>query len=350
MKEYKVIGLMSGTSLDGLDIAYCRFIYNNGNWDYSILDAETISYSGEWTTLLSGLHRATAAEFSSADHRYGHLAGRLVRDFMNKKGIHPDFVASHGHTVFHQPAKGYTAQIGNGAAIRSEINIPVICDFRSGDVAKGGQGAPLVPAGDRLLFAGYDYCLNLGGFANISYEQDGNRIAFDICPVNIVLNSLAMKTGRPFDMDGRLAASGKVSMPLLEKLNSLPFYKKTGPRSLGKEWVEETISPLLCGTGISTEDILSTFCTHIAQQISRHTGTETAKKVLVTGGGANNIHLVSQLKAEVRPQIIIPDTLTVNFKEALIFAFLGVLRWRGETNCLRTVTGAKTDTSSGAIY
>ncbi|MCX6286384.1 MAG: anhydro-N-acetylmuramic acid kinase [Bacteroidetes bacterium] len=350
MTEYTVIGLMSGTSLDGLDIACCVFRYENGHWDYTLTFAETIPYSEEWFIRLSGLPGSTAAEFVFTDHLFGHLLGKLSREFIEKYNIRADFISSHGHTVFHQPGKGFTAQIGNGAAIKAETGLPVICDFRSGDVAEGGQGAPLVPAGDRLLFSGYDYCLNLGGFANISFDRQGDRIAYDICPVNIVLNNLARMAGLPYDKDGALASKGKVNTELLNTLNKLAYYNQTGPKSLGKEWVDEIISPVLDCSGLNTEDILSTFCTHIAYQISLQTGTDGSKKLLATGGGTLNKYLVSEIRSRIRPQLIKPDLLTINFKEALIFAFLGVLRWRNEINCLKTVTGAKQDGSFGAIY
>jgi len=350
MMEYTVIGLMSGTSLDGVDVACCVFSYENGRWDYKITFAETFPYTEEWFKRLSCLPASTAAEFASADHLFGHLLGKITSGFIEKYKIKADFIASHGHTVFHQPANGFTSQIGNGAAIKAETGLTVICDFRSGDVADGGQGAPLVPAGDRLLFPMYDYCLNLGGFANISFDLLGDRLAFDICPVNIVLNLLAGKEGRPCDMDGAMASTGKLNPELLNALNSLPYYSLPGPKSLGKEWVEANISPLLDNSGLKTEDLLSTFCTHIAEQIALNTGIDNGKKLLITGGGTHNKHLVSEILAHIRPQLIIPDLLTINFKEALIFAFLGVLRQRNEINCLKTVTGAKQNGSFGAIY
>ncbi len=341
---------MSGTSLDGLDIACCIFRYENLRWDYSISIAETIPYSEDWLNRLSGLSGSTAVEFATADHLYGHLLGKLCRVFIEKHEIKADLIASHGHTVFHQPGRGFTSQIGNGAAIKAETGLPVVCDFRSGDVAMGGQGAPLVPAGDRLLFSGFDFCLNLGGFANISFEQNGERLAFDICPVNTVLNHFALKLGQAYDKDGAFGLKGKVSETLLNTLNKLPYYIQTGPKSLGKEWVDEVILPLLDNSCLVPEDILSTFYTHIEEQIALQTGTDERKKMLVTGGGAHNNYLVSGIRSLIKPQMIIPDKLTVDFKEALIFAFLGVLRWRNEVNCLMTVTGATQDGSYGAIY
>ena len=347
--EYKVIGLMSGTSLDGLDIAFCHFRFELGNWSWSVLHAETIPYNEEWANRLLSLSDDSALNFARTDHEYGHLLGKLCCEFIDKYNIQADFIASHGHTIFHNPGEGFTSQVGNGAAIKAETGLPVICDFRSGDIALGGQGAPLVPAGDRVLFTDYDVCLNLGGFANISYENQGERIAYDICPVNIVLNVLALKTGKAFDKDGEMASGGQVNQTLLSNLNSLPYYFKSPPKSLGKEWVIANILPLLDSSGLSIENILSTFCTHIAFQISRHVGNDK-KNILVSGGGALNKYLISLLQSDVKAKLIIPDSLTLNFKEAVIFAFLGVLRWRNEHNCFSSVTGARQDHSSGAIY
>jgi len=350
MDLYRVIGLMSGTSLDGLDIAYCEFRNTQGKWDYIIPYAETIPYSEEWFGRLSSLTVTTASEFASADHAYGRLLGRLTREFIEKYNITADFISSHGHTVFHQPGNGFTTQIGNGAAIKSLAGLPVICDFRSGDVANGGQGAPLVPAGDKLLFGEFDYCLNLGGFANISFDRENERIAFDLCPVNIVINYIARKEGLPFDKDGMLAEKGRIDTNMLGQLDNLPYYKKPGPKSLGIEWVEENIFPILNRSGLNNEDILSTYCSHIAHQIALTTGGDNTKKMLATGGGAHNVHLMSLISKIIKPRLIKPNILTVNFKESIIFAFLGVLRWRNEINCFKTVTGARQDGSYGAIY
>jgi len=350
MGSYKVIGLMSGTSLDGLDLAFCEFNNVNGNWNYEILCAETIPYSEEWFRILSSLSDSTASVFAFTDHSYGHLLGKLTREFIEKNNVKADFIASHGHTIFHQPFNGFTTQIGNGAAIKAETGLPVICDFRSGDVASGGQGAPLVPLGDKLLFPEFDFCLNLGGIANISFDQQGERIAFDICPVNIVLNSLAGKEGLPYDKDGALAARGQPDDILLGKLNNLTYYSQTGPRSLGKEWVETNIFPVLEESGLTNENILSTYCAHIAHQVAHITGTDSSKKILVTGGGTHNIYLLSLIESKIFPELVKPNILTINFKETIIFAFLGVLRWRNEINCLKSVTGARQDGSWGAAY
>lgn len=348
MEKYSVIGLMSGTSLDGLDIADCEFILKSGKWSASIKNARTIPYTKEWKERLANASKLSPSKLSLLNEEYGSFIGSTVNTFIKKNKCKVLFIASHGHTIFHQPEKKYTLQIGDGQAILNETKLPVVCDFRSGDVALGGQGAPLVPIGDELLFKKYDACLNLGGFANISYSQKGKRIAFDICPVNIVMNELSEKLNRPYDDKGRIAKSGKVNAALLKQLNALPFYNQKPPRSLGREWVEKTIQPLLSRSEISTPAKMRTMVEHIAHQISK---TLTRKKtVLITGGGAFNTFLIERLAQNSKTKIILPDKKTIMFKEALIFAFLGVLRWRGEVNILRSVTGASRDSSGGTIY
>jgi anhydro-N-acetylmuramic acid kinase len=341
---------MSGTSLDGLDLAYCEFNRINDRWIYKIHHAETVRYSSAWKNRLSTIETGSALDLATADVEYGHLLGRLTREFIDKHHLHPDFIASHGHTIFHQPGRKITCQIGRGAAIAAETGIPVICDFRSLDVALGGQGAPLVPIGDHLLFNDYDYCLNIGGFANISYEQEGKRIAFDICPANVVLNGLANELGLDFDPQGHYASLGTIDPDLLQALNSLPFYLETPPKSLGKEWVVEHVLPLLHDAGPSINELLATFCEHIAIQASKAALGGQDKKLLITGGGALNEFLIARIRRHAGPEIIIPDANTINYKEALIFAFLGVLRWRNEVNCLQSVTGALRDSVGGAVY
>jgi anhydro-N-acetylmuramic acid kinase len=342
---------MSGTSLDGLDLAYCEFRLHHGTWSYSILHATTIPYSTQWQKRLSDATLTSGAQFVQLDTEYGHLLGRLCRTFITKHQIRPDFIASHGHTVFHRPSLKITSQIGKGSAIASETGLPVVCDFRSGDVALGGTGAPLVPIGDKLLFGSYDCCLNLGGFANISYDnKEGARIAFDICPVNITINYLSYKEGKPYDAEGTMARKGILQNELMEALNQLDFYHKPPPKSLGKEWFEAHIIPLMDTAKYKVPDLLRTFTEHAAFQIACSVSAASQKRILVTGGGAYNKFLLERLKELISAMIIIPDFQTIKYKEALIFAFLGVLRMRNEINILRSVTGAKKDSSGGAIY
>jgi anhydro-N-acetylmuramic acid kinase len=348
--SYSAIGIMSGTSLDGLDIVFCTFGKTRGKWGYDILFAETTPYPESWRDRLSGVENGSALDLALTDAEYGHYIGIRVRKFMQKHGITPDLIASHGHTIFHQPERGMTLQIGQGSSIAAETGIPVVSDFRSLDVALGGQGAPLVPAGDRLLFGEYDFCLNLGGFANISYEHRGKRIGYDICPVNMVLNRLAAEKGDPYDKGGCLAAAGKADPRLLKKLNDLPFYSRKPPKSLGKEWVLSTFWPVVSCSGIPAEDKLHTLCMHIAQQVSSSCRRSRKGRVLVTGGGAWNTFLVEAIRNHSSHRFVVPDPHTVNYKEALIFAFLGVLRMEGEANALASSTGAGSDNSGGAVW
>lgn len=341
---------MSGTSLDGVDITYCQFQKKEETWKYQIMKGQTIPYSADWQSRLKSVETGNGIELVQMDHEYGHLLGKLTRSFIDENNFRPDFIASHGHTVYHQPGKKITLQIGKGSAIAAESGYPVICDFRSTDVALGGQGAPLVPIGDRLLFPEYDYCLNLGGIANISYENEGRRLAFDVCPVNMVMNTLANHYNKSFDENGDMARHGELNHELFRKLNDLEYFHLNPPKSLGKEWVLKEFFPLLEQSGIPVEDQLRSVAEHIAFQVSKAVQPDPARKVLVTGGGAFNRFLMERIQGNCQIQIIIPDPDTVIFKEALIFGFLGILRWRNEVNCLKSCTGASQDNSGGAIY
>ncbi|MGZ4158792.1 MAG: anhydro-N-acetylmuramic acid kinase, partial [Bacteroidia bacterium] len=285
---YNVIGLMSGTSLDGVDVAFCRFTVDNNKWSYDLIHAETVPYSPEVKSRLLSMESADAITFLQTHTDYGLFLGMLVSDFIIRHTIKADFVSSHGHTIFHQPEKKLTVQIGMGSAIAARCKLPVVCDFRSLDVALGGQGAPLVPVGDKLLFSEYDFCLNLGGFANISYEHKGERIAYDICPVNIVMNPICEQLGKPFDDKGEIARSGMLSNYLLNEFNQIGFYKALAdsPKSLGKEWVIKNIDPLLNTYELSENDLLRTFCEHIAFQVGKALKNKSKGKILITGGGA----------------------------------------------------------------
>ena len=348
MDRYLVIGLMSGTSLDGLDIALCEFRYQDNKWSFEIQETETRNYSDYWLGKLTNIHNADAEELTRLHFEYGHFLGEQVNSFIKRIGQKPGFIASHGHTIFHQPEKKYTLQIGDGNAIAAKTGLPVVFDFRSIDVALGGQGAPLVPIGDRLLFPNYGSCINLGGIANISYESNKQRIAFDICPVNQVLNSLSTELGKAFDNKGEMASEGNLDHELLQGLNNLGYYKSTPPKSLGKEWVDENIFPLLDSFSIPLKDKLRTFTEHIALQIGDIVN-KNAGKTLVTGGGAYNSFLIERIKANTSSEIVIPNDELIEFKEAMIFAFLGVLRIRDEINCLSSVTGASRDSCAGVV-
>ncbi|HSY77501.1 MAG TPA: anhydro-N-acetylmuramic acid kinase [Bacteroidia bacterium] len=351
-KQYHVIGLMSGTSLDGLDMAYCVFNEKNGKWAFSIKQAAMVNYDKKWLRKLQNAHNISGSELLLIHNEYGHYLGEQVADFIKGKGIKKlDFIASHGHTIFHQPEKKLTFQLGNGAALAAACRHTVINDFRSLDIALNGQGAPLVPIGDKMLFSEYEYCINLGGFANISYDKKGKRIAFDIGPVNMVLNYLAELLGKHYDKDGILAAKGKLDKNLLDKLNALGYYKQSPPKSLGREWVEDKFLPIINKSSISVEVKLATVTEHIAEQIARTIKNQAKGNVLVTGGGAYNKYLMKQLKAKLPGhKIVIPNDDIIKYKEALVFAFLGVLRLEGKDNCLSSVTGADRNNKGGTIW
>lgn len=342
---------MSGTSLDGLDLALCRFSETKKGYSYSILRADTIAYSSAWKTALNGLPRSSAESYFLAHHLYGRYIAAQIRRFLNAGKHRPEAISSHGHTIFHQPKAGFTSQLGCGATIAANTGIMTVCDLRSLDVALKGQGAPLVPIGDKLLFSQYESCLNLGGIANISYDDaEGNRRAFDICVANMALNHLAQKNGHEYDDNGMSARSGRVIPSLLEQLEQLDFYKQPQPKSVGREWFEAEFLPLIGSPELPVNDVLNTCCVHIAKQIAAVLNDNKIGSVLVTGGGAFNTFLIEKLKENYKGRIIIPDSDTICFKEALIFAFLGWLRIKGKINTLATVTGAMRDSIGGAIY
>ncbi len=348
--NYKVLGVMSGTSLDGIDLAECSFsVSEEGSWSFELGVAETIPYPPEWKTRLQEAIHFSEGRLHTLNEQYTLFLGNSIATFIREHRLEDlDSVCSHGHTILHRPDKGITLQIGNLPEIVSHVGQKVVCDFRTQDVALGGQGAPLVPIGDRLLFGEYDYCLNLGGFANVSYESALGRIAYDICPVNIVLNHYAMKLGVPFDDGGRIAARGEVDISLLQSLNELDFYKANPPKSLGLEWVQRVVFPVMEASDVSEVDLIATFTEHIALQLADQFLAET--RILVTGGGVYNEHLVDRLKQHRRATIEIPATKIIEYKEALVFGLLGVLKLRGEINCLASVTGARHDHSGGLIY
>lgn len=352
MSRYNVIGTMSGTSLDGLDIAYCIFEYTDNQWTFNIDSATTIGFPSDIKDKLSKVIQSSGLDLMKLNNDFGNFIGEAVNEFVLKNNLnknHIDCISSHGHTIFHQPEINLTTQIGNGANISAITKLPVICDFRSTDIALSGQGAPLVPIGDKLLFPEYDYCINLGGIANISFEENQQRIAFDICPTNIVLNKLSLELGKPYDENGAIARSGKINNDLLLKLNDLNYYKESHPKSLGIEWIENEIFPIINSSQISTKDKIRTFVEHIAIQ-SSNTVTSNNKNILLSGGGTFNSLLVERIKSRTKNKIIIPSNQIIDFKEALIFAFLGVLRLRKETNCLQSVTGATQNNVGGCIY
>ncbi|HEU4495938.1 MAG TPA: anhydro-N-acetylmuramic acid kinase [Flavobacterium sp.] len=350
-ENYNVVGVMSGTSLDGVDLARIYFKNENKKWLFEIHETAAVPYSRDWISRLEDAVSLPEEELEKLNEDYTLLLGEIISGFIQKDRLgNLDAVCSHGHTVLHQPQNGFTLQIGNLPNIAKLSGQKVVCDFRVQDVALGGQGAPLVPIGDRFLFSDYDYCLNLGGFSNVSFEENGNRIAFDISPVNTVLNFYAGKAGFDYDDRGKMARSGKISESLLRTLNLIEFYARKHPKSLGFEFVKTVILPIIEKHAIPLEDKLRTFVEHIAMQTSlalpRQRGT-----LLATGGGAYNDFLMERMRSHL-PEIDfrVPDDKTIQYKEALIFGLLGVLKLRNEVNVLASVTGARHDHSSGKIF
>lgn len=350
--KYKVIGLMSGTSLDGLDIAYCVFQKLRSGWRYSIEMQDTVRYPSRWLKSLSEAHILSGQDLMALDAAYGTYLGKIAHEFVQRHALKVDFIASHGHTVFHQPQKGFTTQIGNGYSLHAASGLPVVCDFRMQDVAFGGEGAPLVPAGDKWLFHEYDVCLNLGGIANLSADVKAKRYAFDICFCNMGLNYLASEASKRFDKNGEMASDGEVDNRLLKTLDKIYSKLRAKRPSLGRELFEDQVEPVLKNKNLDVEDRLCTFTESAAMEICNAIKAyKQNAKVLCTGGGAFNSFLISRMLQHGGDDLtfIIPDEAVVKFKEALIFGFLGVLRVRNEVNCLKTVTNASRDTSSGTM-
>lgn len=353
-QKYSLIGLMSGTSGDGLDLAFVHF-EKKEDWSFQIERAETCSFPQELEKKLQGSHLLIGQELAQLDVDFGKWMGNQVKDFCVKYQLKPDAVASHGHTVFHQPSLGLSLQIGNGWALHQASGQKVINDFRMLDVQLGGQGAPLVPIGDQFIFPKVDFCINLGGISNISMEYEGKRIAFDCSPFNLLLNAEAAKLGKPYDDRGEIARSGEVNLTLFEALNQVPFYSKNKAKSLGREDMEQDFFPLIKKSGLSPSDTLSTLVEHFAFQIGAVIHSFSHKEmpsVLITGGGAYNSYFIERLDHYLKKNWIQveADSELIEFKEALIFAFLGVLRLRGENNSLASVTGASRDNCGGTIY
>jgi anhydro-N-acetylmuramic acid kinase len=358
---YRVIGLMSGSSLDGLDIAYVQLEEIAGKWSYEIVKSDCYSYHDAWIDKLKNSVNLSALDYNLLHSEYGHYLGKEVNRFITENGLEHKvgFIASHGHTTFHIPAKQMTHQLGDGAALAAETGLPIISDLRALDVALGGQGAPIVPIGEKLLFPDYNYFLNIGGIANLSIKTDNGFIAFDVCPANRILNMLAEEKGLEYDVDGKLAAAGSINDPLLEKLNELEYYHLPVPKSLSNSFGTDTIYPLIKSFNISVEDALRTYTEHIAIQIAQSLINYNSianiqhPTLFITGGGAFNSYLIERIRENVSSNNIavhLPEDNVIRYKEALIMALIGTLRWREEYNVLKEVTGAKRDSISGAIW
>lgn len=344
----RVMGVMSGSSLDGIDLAICTFARENGRWRFDVEACRTEPFPAELRTRLLRVMNGEALELARLHRDLGVMIGRSCSGFMAATGRVPQLIASHGHTIFHRPAEGLTFQIGCGAHIAAITGIPVVCDLRTKDVAFGGQGAPLVPLGERELFAGPDAFLNLGGIANLSVHGD-QVIGYDLSPCNQALNTLAQEAGSEYDKDGAMARSGSIDPALLGRLNALELYDRPPPRSLGREWFDAFFLPLI-DHGAPLPDRLRTVTEHIAWIAAQALDQVAARQVFVTGGGAHNTFLIERLRALTQAEVQVPDAAVIDSKEAIVFAFLGLLRWHGEVNALRTVTGARMDNVGGALY
>ncbi|MEO0570930.1 MAG: anhydro-N-acetylmuramic acid kinase [Bacteroidota bacterium] len=355
MDSYKVLGLMSGTSLDGLDLAYCHFWKKGAAWDFEIRQCGAVPYD---QTLFQQLKNAI--HLSEEDHQqlhcdYGNWLGHQAKDFVEKYQLDVDFIASHGHTSHHRPEAGITFQLGDGQELAHVSGKRVICNFRTLDVSLGGEGAPLVPIGDHLLLSEYQFCLNLGGISNISFQKNGKREAYDIGMANMPLNYLTEKINLKYDKGGTLARTGKLQLRLLKDLNVLEYYQLPYPKSTGYEWFSSEVKPLLEQTKAEIKDLLHTVIHHNCEQIAsaiKNQGAKDKSQVLVTGGGALNDFFMETLqeKLDMVCKVVIPPKKFIEYKEAMVFAFMGVLKHLEETNVYASVTGAKRDSSSGEVF
>ncbi len=347
--SYRGFGLMCGTSHDALDIADVGFDFDNGQWSYTIHEAVSIDLPQNLRERLAHATDSSALELALLDRDFAHFCADQVSEQMARSNSKATFIASHGVTIFHQPDRGIAQQIGNGGIMAMLTGLKVISDFRIQDVSAGGTGAPLVPYADKQLFSDFHYTLNLGGFANISVLHEDEVIGYDLCACNLLLNQLAKREGFDFDAGGKLANAGNAIQELLQRMNALPYFSATPPKSLGYEWVKETIDPLFIEySQYSTADLLATSAEHISEMIAR--ALEGKRKVLVTGGGAYNTHLIERISAKTASTVVIPDATTIDFREALAFAFLGLLRLLEEPNIDPNVTGSAQQTSAGAVY
>lgn len=360
---YRAIGLMSGSSLDGLDIVFAELEENRGEWKYEIKTAACYAYNDDWKQRLINAKNSTAHDYFLLHADYGKYLAEQVNIFIEENNLHHQvqLIASHGHTVFHEPKSGFTTQLGCGATLAALTGINVVSDLRIMDVALGGQGAPIVPLGEKLLFPGFDFYLNIGGIANLSFQHQKEFIAFDVCPANRVLNMLAQKEGKEFDENGAIAERGEMNMALFNALNALDYYKLLPPKSLSNNFGTDVVYPLIESLNLNTADALRTYTEHIAHQINesvQHIIIDKAAdknqfKLLVTGGGAFNKLLVKKINENLaisNVEVIIAENNIAFYKEALIMALLGVLRWREENTVLASVTGASRSSIGGSVW
>jgi anhydro-N-acetylmuramic acid kinase len=358
---YRALGLMSGSSLDGLDLCYVYLQEASGKWNYEIVKADCYPYPIEWSDKLKHAIDLPAKDYALLDIEYGHYVGSLVNRFLNEYGLlfQVQLIGSHGHTTFHMPEHKMTAQLGDGSAIAAETGINVVSDLRAMDLALGGQGAPIVPIGEKLLLGDFDFFLNLGGIANISiHDKTSNAVtvtAFDVCPANRVLNLLSNQVGKEYDEGGAIARSGHVQEQLLARLEQLEYYAKPYPKSLANDFGTDVVYPIIRQAGCTIPDAMRTMVEHIVSEIRKsiRSTSLTQGQLLATGGGALNIFLVERLKEvlkDLNVEVVIPEENLIKYKESLIMALMGVLRWREENNVFCSVTGASRDSIGGAVW
>lgn len=345
---------MSGTSMDGLDIAHCELTeQENGKWEYKINVAKTVAYNDLWRLRLSKLRNQNALNVHKTDRYFGEYIGELINEFLSENNLDADLIGSHGHTIFHQPENNISFQIGSASAISAVTDIPTVANFRMMDVVKYGEGAPISGTGDRLLFGEFDMCLNLGGFANISGSVDGEAVAYDVCPCNILLNRIAREFGQEYDEDGKIAEQGGIDYDLLSDLNSIEYYDLPYPKSLGREWINEHFWFRVRQSDAGKEDRMKTLVDHIAQQVGNNieklAQDSATSRVYVTGGGAYNKVLIDHLRTHTDAEIVVPEPVVIEYKEALIFGLLAVLRVQNKTNILSSYTGAEMDSVAGEL-
>lgn len=343
------LGMMSGSSLDGLDLAYCKFTLKENRWEYQIIQAETVSFSDYWKEKLAEAPALPSVTLKQLHRSFGQYLGEMAHDFILRHELEPDLIASHGHTVFHAPEKGFSFQLGRGDMIAKVTQIATVSDFRNEDIRHGGQGAPLVPIGDEMLFGDYSACINIGGIANISFKKNDRRVGYDICAANQMLNALSMKLGMVYDEDGIIASKGIVDEELLRQLDGNEYFNRNYPKSLSNQYVQTHFVKTVMEHRGSIPNKLATVAEHISKHIAHSLEGLPPGKMMITGGGAHNRFLINIIRNKTTHHIVVPDAVLVDNKEALIFAFMGVLRLKNKVNCLASVTGARHDSIAGII-
>jgi len=360
-KKYHAIGLMSGSSLDGIDLALTTFEVETQpkgelrvlHWE--IEKSKTIPYPAQWVSDLQKAPEMSGLELSLLHSKLGNYFGQVVLEFSKETDSPIDYISSHGHTVFHYPQKKMTLQIGDGAAIAALTGIDVFDNFRLQDIAAGGEGAPLAPIVDAYLFPEIKYTLNLGGIANINIKTANGYLAYDLCGANQILNALSKEAGKEYDENGQIAAKGQIIPKLLRQANQWDYLRLAPPKSLDNRQVQNHTVRLFSSYPSPLEDRMFTAVHHIGYQIAAsihpHVGF-VPEQLLITGGGALNTFLVSVIKEYLSPNIEIikaPDSL-INFKECVLMGLLGLLNIYQLPTTLPSVTGAKWKTVGGCFH